>query len=597
MTITAPASINAIFTDGKVFVRWDLSSVPAGLSVLVEAVNAGGAPLDPQPSVTYGEGTATLTWASIPDGTAFSVRARFVGGWAGPVGGVAYRLAAVAAPTLTWSGGSLHVQWTPLALDGININYEVALGDASGTALTVQPAVNSTGSASVDYPIACFAAAGTWTVLVRAKAGVSLGPWSVSAPLHIDPSRPDSPLLQALLGRLQAAVQDNRLTLDPQTLQLPGVTRQLAQLLALPAGTLSVASARLPLLRSDVAGVHVEGHAVLPLGEAKVLLSFGVPKDSETITLVLSATDLGNRTVAALQTAGLLPNTYIGVADWGRQLIALPNVQIKLDTAAATLTVTSGRTTENWGLAVGLNVSISTVQAAISATINPATLAVDWLPELSTSLIINNTKIPIRLRLPVGYMGWGIRLDTTAGPFHVGTLATLAPLFGGGDSGLPADVAGMPGFEIDYLELGFAAAAAMRWDLAAGLAIRGSSPLEWKPVGDAITLKELRADLRMLLLGGPSVTTTVHGSLGATLVLGNSVTASASLGLPAGPEGYTLDATVATANAPLTALAPLLGGITKPLTDTLDHVGTVQPSAVGHVGIHFTTGAETEHSF
>ncbi|HET6762795.1 MAG TPA: fibronectin type III domain-containing protein, partial [Longimicrobiaceae bacterium] len=261
MSDAAPISFVPVVTSttifgGSVLVDWDTVQGADGYDV--EVLDGQGDPLDPPPSIVWGEdgSSAVISGPAVATGVVLRVRVRSTSSYSAPVEIPVTLLAPPAAPTLSAAADQVQATWS--AVPGAQA-YEVEVLDADGLALHPQPPTTVTGtSASIDA--SGLPTGGAFGVRVRAQAGTSTSDWGAAGTVRVH--RVPPPAITSALYRGGAIA----FTWSA----VPGATRYLVQVL-------DATGARLdpqPAVAGSNESASVSGVAIA--GGARVQIQVGV---------------------------------------------------------------------------------------------------------------------------------------------------------------------------------------------------------------------------------------------------------------------------------------------------------------------------------
>jgi hypothetical protein len=251
-----PVVISTAIFGGSVLVDWD--TVPGADGYDVEVLDGEGDPLDPPPSIVWGEdgSSAVISGPAVATGVTLRVRVRSTSSYSAPVEIPVTILPAPAAPTLSAAADQMQATWD--AVPGAQA-YEVEVLDADGLPLHPQPPARVTGtSAAVDAGE--LRTGGAFGVRVRAHAGTSTSDWG--APGTVRVHRVPPPAITSALYRAGSIAFTWQ--------AVPGATRYLVQVL-------DASGARLdpqPAVAGSNESASVSGVAIA--GGARVQLQVGV---------------------------------------------------------------------------------------------------------------------------------------------------------------------------------------------------------------------------------------------------------------------------------------------------------------------------------
>jgi hypothetical protein len=583
-----PAGFTLYYADSKLQASWDASSCPAGYSVVLELLDSAGQPLSPQPTVEYQPGHATITLESVTPGAQFWVRARVVSPYTPTASVTIHDVGPVGVVAVDWRQGNLHATWTAPTGAG-PFTYGVTLLNQDGTPVTPAPAITPEGSTGAAIAGETLVNGDTYIVAIQAEQEGSFGPTTNSPPYKLDKNLPDSPLLRALLGRLNTAIKTGQgaFALSPDVVQDSGITDLFGALLEQEDNSLALTGAALTY---NSTSVTLTATATYPFASGKAS-SFCFTDVSDKLQLALTISSLGSYTVQQLIDSEIIPDSTYDSAVWAADLAPLPELDMLLDSQTASLSFTGTATTAAWGIPIGLvNVSTGTVAPAMQIIYTGDGEPLDYRPCVSTTLTLGtNTQIPILITMPCGMDGWRFSLNAEAG-VSVGDLANFNPLMGGANSSLPDDVISLGDFKLTQLSFGFAAEPTPGvWNLVAGFGIGPAEGSQWSVLNGLINLKGISALVNITLYtAGGSVKTSTVGSIGATLVIKDQLTVSVGLSVPASNGAWLLSGSAVLDSFSFADLAAYLGGSEAPLTGVLNNLGTVGSVGLTRISLLFT---------
>lgn len=570
---TTPANFEFFYQDGTLQATWDASSVPTGYSVNLQFLDEAGAPLNPQPTVTYSAGLALVSNSSIVVGGSFRLRVQVLSPWSATETVVAQNVPALTEVNLEWHESALHARWTAPAAGG-PYTYEGRLLDSEGRPVAVQPSLQMEGITGFKIDGASLTDHDTYAVGVRANWSGSRGPWVKSAAYTIDKSIPDSAVLRALLQELRDAIaKGNRsFALSPGILKAPAISNLFGSLLRAANNTIQLNGAS---VSSTPSSVTLTATAAYFSFDPLAISNFVFTASNEQLHLELSASSLGSHTVPQLIDDGIIPPSPYSPSDWATSLDIFPKLSMLLDSAEGKIRFGGDQTAASWSIPIGLaRVSIGEVSPYFEIVAPTESQPIGYRPMVRTTLAIGDAGIPILLTLPCGSHGWDIQLAVDNG-FAVGNLARLNPLMGGANSELPAGVVAIGGFKLTYLGMDFAPKNPNVWHISTVFSVGPEENSEWRAVNGVIKLKRLGAALDLTLYQAGSLNVAASGSVTGLLEIADTIQVDAGIYLPPGPDGLLLTGGVIADNFNLSSLAPYLGGNAAPLTDFLARLGTV----------------------
>lgn len=589
-----PASFALFYQDGQLRATWDQTSVPEGFSVLLQFLDADGNPLTEQPTVTYSPGEAVMTGAPT-DGEQFHVRAQVLSPYTATQDVTVHTVGPVSNITLDWHAGALHATWTAPTGDG-PFTYRTLLLDSANQPVNPQPPITPEGSTGVAIAGESLIDKAQYSLSVQAVQEGSLGPVTTSQPYTIDKSRPDSPLLRALLTRLQEADQGgtNSFDLSPDVVQAPNVTSLFGSLLGQANDTLPVSQTSINYSPTTV-GLAVDS-VDLPFASGRIA-TFTFTDVADQIELTMSVADLGSFSVTDLISKRIIPASVFDPATWAAGLASFSSLGLTLDSQAGALSFTNPQETYAWSIDVGLaGVTLGQITPAMQILAPTATTPKQYLPQVSATLTLNgSTTIPVLVQMPAGLDGWMITLGDPSRAW-LGDLSNLNALMGGANSGLPADVISIGNFRLTQLRFAFTPSPDT-WSMRALLAIGAEGSTQgatWDPLGDGlITIQEITAGIDLTLY---NVDSTIHatpsGFINGTFVIKDALTVSVGV---VGPDPHGLWSLVGSASLDdfsLSSLASYLGGSAAPLTDALAQLGTIGSLSLSNIVLKFALSGE-----